>query len=510
MAGAWALPTWDAEDLVRIDDPSDPRAVAVSASGALIVGPPDDGTPWRRASFPETDEVPVEALVDPFPAVEALEVLGVPGWHDEGLQGQGIKVAVFDSAWFVGESDPAEVLPISTHDCFASPTCELGFDIQRPYLTRESGAHGWACAEVVRDIVPEADIYLVRVNSLLAFENATEWAIREGIDVISMSLSYFNDSFYDGTGPQAALVERLDRAGILLVTSAGNTAEQHWSGVFRDANGDRRLDGDGDDGLWTYLDQGSATIYLNWDERDRCGTTDLSLQLVDDRRYVLGRSDDLQDPEDEDCEPYERVRASVTRADWYRIEVVRERGSSSTLAVDVLSRDGTMFEPVFEHSVTDPATHPRALAVAAVPAYDYAAGTVEDFSAWGPNHAGWLRPDLAGPDGLTTDTYGPVGFYGTSASAPAVAGLVALVMSSEPGLGGAEAADRLRGWARTDHPDGGFDPRWGAGKARLPRRDPGPVACGRRPLMMFVLPMLWVGGWRRLRQVHAASEAHRC
>jgi len=500
---ALATPTWSADDLVRIDDPDHVEAVARSRSGALVVGPPADGTPWRRASFPVVDRVRSADVPDPFPAVEAIDVLGAAGWHAAGVTGQGIEVAVFDTSWFVGESDPAEVGPVTTHDCFASPTCELGFDLDRPALTGEAGAHGWACAEVVRDLVPDAELHLVRVNSQLAFENAVDWAIREGIDVISMSLSYYNDSFYDGTGPQAELVERLDRAGVLLVTSAGNNAEGHWAGVFRDADGDGRMDGDGDNGLWTYLGEGTATVYLNWDERDQCGTTDLALELVDERRWVVGRSDDLQAPpeeaadDDPPCEPFERVQATITDEGWFRIEVERVRGSGAALPVDLLSRDGIVFDAVPEHSITDPAAHPRALAVAAVPAADYASGTVEPFSSWGPTHAGWLRPDLAGPDGLSTDTYGPVGFYGTSASAPAVAGMVALVMSAEPGLSGWDAAERLKGWARTDHPDGGFDPRWGAGKARLPRLDATPGGCGRGPLLLAFAPM-WLLRRRRL------------
>jgi subtilisin family serine protease len=494
LVAPWALAgTWyEPDELVRVDDPAHPDAIARSATGAILVGPPEDGIPYRSVVVPEIDRVEVSA-----PAAEALDVVGARSWHADGVRGEGVKVAVFDSNWFVGETDPVEVQPFQTHDCFASATCEVAFDLTRPALTNESGAHGWACAEVVRDLAPDAEVHLVRVNSLTAYENAVDWAIREGVDVISMSMSYYNQSFYDGTGPQAELVERLVGAGVLLVTSAGNTADQHWAGRYLDVDGDGRMDVDGEPGLYTWLGEGSATVYLNWDERDACGRTDLWAQLVDERGWVLDRNDDPQDPDDDDCEPYERLRATVASTGWYRIEVGTTRGDATGLAIDLLSRDGIVSPFVPEGSVTDPAAHPLAFAVGAVRASDYLAGDLQSYSSWGPNHAGAMRPDIAGPDGLSTATYGPTGFFGTSASTPVVAGMVALVLSDDPSLTPREAAERLQGWARTDRPAVGPDPRWGAGKARLPRRDPRATGCGRGPLLLGFLPMLLVGvPWR--------------
>lgn len=489
LGGAWAGPVWSDDELVRVEVPDHPEAIATSAYGSVLASPPTDGTPWRPVVVPSIDRVEVA-----FPAAEALDVVGARSWHDDGVLGQGVKVAIFDSNWFVGETDPVEVEPLITHDCFASPTCEVPFDLSRPALTAESGAHGWACAEVVRDMAPEAEVHLVRVNSLTAYENAVDWAIREGIDVISMSLSYYNQSFYDGTGPQGELVERLDAAGVLMVTSAGNNAAQHWAGSFLDVDHDGRMDGDGDNGLFAWLDPGSATIYVNWDQwGDDCGTTDLAATLYDERGWVVARADTPQQADDEACEPYERLRGTIVTSGWYRVEV-EARGPTAGLGVDVLNRDGAMAPLVSEGSVTDPATHPRAFAVAAVRASDYVDGTVEGFSSWGPNHRGVPRPDIAGPDGLTTDTYGPIGFFGTSASTPAVAGLVALVMSDSPGSTPREAAEKLQGWARTDRPGDGTDPRWGPGKARLPSRAPAARGCGRGPMLLLGLPLF---GWRR-------------
>src|SRR6185436_15173116 len=99
-----------------------------------------------------------------------------------------------------------------------------------------------ACAQVIHDIAPGAQLYLVRVNGQTTLENAAAWAVREGIDVVSMSMSFFNNSFHDGTGGINATVDTLTAGGVLLVNSAGNYAEEHWTGDFDDPDGDGDAD----------------------------------------------------------------------------------------------------------------------------------------------------------------------------------------------------------------------------------------------------------------------------
>ena len=88
----------------------------------------------------------------------------------------------------------------NTHDCYGHRSCDLPIDTIRPTYRHETGGHGIACAEVIHSIAPGAELHLVRVNGLTTLENAADWAVREGIDLVSMSMSFFNESFYDGTG----------------------------------------------------------------------------------------------------------------------------------------------------------------------------------------------------------------------------------------------------------------------------------------------------------------------
>ena len=474
---------------VRVEDPDHPQAVASSHTGALLYERPDDGTPWRFASVPETDR---------WPSTEALEVTNVSRWHADGARGQGVKVAVFDIGWFSGDADPAEVGPYTSHDCFVQRSCETPIDHLRPQRGSEDGIHGFACAEIVRDVAPEVELHLVRVNGFTMFENAARWAIRNDIDIISMSMSFYNDSFYDGHGPFDRVIGELEANDILLVTSAGNNARHHWTGSYVDADGDGRMDFDGSNGLDIVLPPGGANLYVNWNQHLRCGDTDLDAVVYDEERFIVGSSSDEQVAGADHCQPVERLNASNRSGGVHRLEVLHRAGLSSFVEVDVLLRSGSVVDAIPDRSVADPAAHRDVFAVGAVRASNYFAGDIENFSSWGPANSGVAKPDIAGPDGLSTDAYGPVGFFGTSASTPVVAGVIAVILYDEPSLTPREAGRKLQAWALSDdllvsEPD----PRWGAGKARLPIVHSGPSPCGSRPLLMWLLfPPVW---WFRKR-----------
>lgn len=490
----------DPSNWARVDDPNRTDALFRSASGSVLAQPPEDGTPWRPETIPEIDvaaedEIAEGALVA-FPE-DVLALTNADLWHRDGVLGKGVKIAIFDLGWFA-DVDRDKVAPFTTHDCLETPTCESPFDPLRPVVALGGGSHGWACAETVRSVAPEAELFLVRVESQTMYENAVAWAIREGIDIISMSMTFYNDSIYDGQGPHDALTTSLEEAGALMVTSSGNDALLHWMGPWVDADGDDRLDGDGSNGLQLYLTKttGINLVFNQWGIR--CGDTDLEIRVYDPRGYEVGRSDDEQlRGEDQDCEPVDVVTAQVLSDDWYRVEVHRLRGSAVGLQLDLISKSGQWLDYMPQGSVADPQSHPYAVAVGAVRTDLYWTGPPESYSSYGPTRIGLKKPEIAGPDGLSVTTYGPVGFFGTSASTPAVAGLIALVLADErtrdSSFTARQAFERLTGYAHrpTPTPDAPDD-AYGAGMARLPVREPLRGRCGERPLWMtLLLPFLW-------------------
>jgi hypothetical protein len=117
-------------------------------------------------------------------------------------------------------------------------------------------------------------------------------------------------------------------------------------------------------------------------------------------------------------------------------------------------------------------------------------GTIANFSSLGPTLDGRIKPDISAPgvsvessiSSFTDNAYSAVltvpfmgrnysfaRFSGTSMSAPAVTGVVALMLQADPTLTPAEIRDIIQSTARTDShtgaiPPGGGSTQWGTGK----------------------------------------------
>jgi subtilisin family serine protease len=470
----------DIDSLVRVDVPDWPGAEVSSDEGSVLLEPPPAGTRWRTEPVPR---------VDSLVGGEAIEALDAAPWHDAGIRGAGVKVAVFDVQWFGADTLDA-LADYPRNDCYTHRSCEAPFDPLRPRYSFETGQHGVACAEIVATLAPDAEIHLVRLNGLTTLENAVDWAVREGIDVVSMSLSFFNESFYDGTGAVNAAMDELAAGGVQMVVSAGNYAQDHYADTFRDEDVDDRHEFPwASEYLAIELPPGPATIYLSWDEFGRaCGTTDLDAYVYDQDGNVVGRSTTEQDRDADKCEPVERPRVDAPEEGWYYLSVVRKAGPASGVRFQVLSQDGSIYRAVPEGSVTDPGSSPTVLTVGAVNAVGYLDNAPESFSSTGPTASGLAKPDVLGPDGLSSSVYGSRGFFGTSAATPAVAGAVALLLSEDPLLLPEEAAERIRGHAVD------FGPAWGAptaGYARLPAPGTGGESgCAGRAAVLLPLVLL--------------------
>ncbi|MBC7099501.1 PKD domain-containing protein [Candidatus Bipolaricaulota bacterium] len=94
-------------------------------------------------------------------------------------------------------------------------------------------------------------------------------------------------------------------------------------------------------------------------------------------------------------------------------------------------------------SMPEPANAASALTVAAINWQNYTTGPAAPYSSRGPTKDGRPKPDLSAPDNVTTGVsyYNP--FPGTSAAAPHVAGVAALMKSENPGLTLAQLKSRL-------------------------------------------------------------------
>jgi subtilisin family serine protease len=100
-------------------------------------------------------------------------------------------------------------------------------------------------------------------------------------------------------------------------------------------------------------------------------------------------------------------------------------------SLEIFSVHDELEHPISLSSVSVPADANGAIVVGAVNHLD---GTLEPYSSQGPTNHGKLAPHVVGPDGVTTLALGDKLFYGTSATAPYVAGLAALILQSNPDM----------------------------------------------------------------------------
>jgi subtilisin family serine protease len=95
--------------------------------------------------------------------------------------------------------------------------------------------HGTACASIVHELAPAAEIVSVRVlgpdnrGKGAAFAAGLDWAIAAGAGVINLSLSSRSDAMF---GVFHELADRAYFAGVLLVCAANNVAVASYPSLF--------------------------------------------------------------------------------------------------------------------------------------------------------------------------------------------------------------------------------------------------------------------------------------
>jgi len=337
-------------------------------------------------------------------------------YHAAGYRGAGVKIAVIDVG-FIGlsGSQARGDLPYSviTRDF-------TGRGVESDY------SHGTAVAEIIHDVAPDAQLYLIKIGDEVDLDNAISYCISEGIDIINHSLGWYNTNFYDGTGTIGDIVRRATSAGILWVQAAGNDALAHWEGNFADANGDGWLD---TEITFTANSGDPVMLYFTWDGWPTTAD-DYDLFLYGPGGTLVASSTKTQAGTEE---PTEFISYSAATSGPYTIRIQKAGGSARRLELFSIYQE--LSPHVATSSLPAPANAAAALAVGAIDHASYTAGPAEPYSSRGPTNDGRQKPDLVAPDNVTTGvTPYYAKFQGTSAAAPHVAGAAALLLSHDPSL----------------------------------------------------------------------------
>jgi hypothetical protein len=301
--------------------------------------------------------------------------------------------------------------------------------------------HGAACAEIVHDMAPDAKLYLVNFNSDVEQHNAVDWIIDQGVNVISYSIGWTNAGAGDGTGPIDADVDHAAEHHIVWASSAGNYATDHYEGAFSDPDSDGWDNFSGTDEILDFEVPAYTVVdaALNWDDWgtwngiDYSGATndyDLYLYIWDGASWVLVDSSTNAQNGGGDW-PVEEIYgwyADITTHWGVAIHKVHATRNCK-LELFTFGNSSAIEYNVPWGSLSIPGDSPNAVTAGAVSwsndAYHY-------YSSRGPTHDGRIKPDFGAPSGVSTETYGNLNFYGTSASAPHVAGAFGLMMGRTP------------------------------------------------------------------------------
>lgn len=300
--------------------------------------------------------------------------------------------------------------------------------------------HGTACAEIVYDMCPDVNLYLVNFSTDVEQHNAVDWLISEGVQIISYSIGWTNAGDGRGTGPICEDVKKAADRGIIWASSAGNSAEEHWEGTFSSADGDSWHNYSGSDEINSFYVYKNNSVggFLNWDDWGTWNGTDYggsnndydfwlyiyysgSWHLVD---WSAGWQTGWQ-------WPIESIGYWYANFDTYWGFAISKFDTTRNCKLEIFvdGNDSLLRYYSLAGSLGIPADAPGALAVGAT---DWNTDVLHYYSSRGPTHDGRNKPDFSAPSGVSTASYGATAFYGTSASAPHLAGAFGLMKDKTP------------------------------------------------------------------------------
>jgi len=339
--------------------------------------------------------------------------------HLQGVFGENVKVAIIDLGFDI--SNPEIQSNIVEYKSFRADEDITGGSL-------ENLRHGTACAEILIDVAPKAKLYLFNFETDIEFLAALDYAVNIGVKVISCSIGFVNVGPYDGTSYIDEAVDEARAKGVLFVVAAGNEALEHWSGNFKDEDGDGFHEFYLKDETNEFLAYKGSIIrvFLSWNDWPY-SNIDYDLYLLDESSNLIAYSNN---PQTGFQPPIEEILFVSPKTSVYRI-VIEKTGGEGNAKLHLFNFDFNLEHYVESESLTCPAEAKGSLTVGAV---FFATKDIESFSSRGPTDDGRIKPDLTGPDGVSTSSYGLSNFFGTSASAPHVAGVATLLLSVNPNL----------------------------------------------------------------------------
>ena len=366
---------------------------------------------------------------------EGVELSQVQRLHRAGVTGKRVKVGILDFGFErYNRLVNAGELP--------EPQAARAFN--KAQRLEAGGVHGTACAEIIADMAPHAELYLAVVDGReRQIVQAARWLAEQGVDIIN-----FSGGGHYGPHNGKAVLDHLvasvvNQYDVLWVNAAGNEGASHWTQLAQDRNGNGAIDNVSGypDVIALKMSGDPFMVMVVWDDWGPDPRRPASSQDID--AYLLQRNaagefrkvGDSRQVQNGRGVPVEGIgsRRGV-RAGTVLYLALHLKRVQRPVRTHVFVRGGAQLYPVVpDYSVGIPATASAALAVGAV---DVRRDRLENFSSQGPTDDRRQKPEISAPDNTTSLAYARNGragrFPGTSAAAPHVAGFAALLKQLHP------------------------------------------------------------------------------
>ncbi len=321
-------------------------------------------------------------------------------------------------------------------------------------LSAGSGDEGTAMLEIVHDCAPGATLaFATSGETSLEFMQAINSLQAAGARIIVDDRAAFvTEPVFEDSN--TALNDRRVGAAALRVTSAGNRGLAHYTGTFTPGTFDSQVPGTrhnfgGSDTLLRFRIGAAPTglahaLVLQWGNRFGAATDDYDLCVRQTSGTLLACSAFIQNGNDDPLEVLVLIcTGPATATCALDVQITLFSGSPQPLQLFCDPSNLCQFDEfaVRSGSVVGHKAVPEVLAAAAVPASSPTA--VEPYSSAGPatilfpSSQSRFKPDLAGVDCVATSRPGFNPFCGTSAAAPHVAAVAAILMQA---MGGSTAS----------------------------------------------------------------------
>ncbi len=476
--------------------------VTGSVDGQLVQALMPAGAVDGLSSVDAAEYVQLPLRINRLPRTEAVGAGPVVGdevaltnaglWHQAGITGN-VRVGIIDffdlRFWNTAEIGP---VPDAAHQFCRDVTHGLCTTGQINSLMGDR--HGVAVAEILKDMAPDAELFLATTATTAETQTAIDWFVQNDVHIITRSLGAPYDGPGDGTGPLDAVVDNAGAHSITWFNSGGNDAEsgygRYTDGVDAQGYVDF-LNGPGVDTMLRITPQSGGVAFdgIRWanDWHLPAGQmTDYAVEVwVGNAENSATRMGDLDDPQIDGAPPLEAVDQSFSigsgQALFLRIRAKAHYSPSAPDTIEVATFYGQVEagRTSAAYSGAKPVVDSRNPSLVAVGAIDPANGAtgIAPYSSRGPTNDGRIKPDVTAPSCVASTIYQGC-FDGTSAASPAAAGMAALLMSRGLAVPGMPLAALIKHLV-IDRGDAGPDNAYGAGEIRLPSIPP--AAADSRP-----------------------------